>query len=252
MMSRIYKRNRRNERGNVLFLILIAVALFAALSYAVTQSSRSGGGNANEETNLVRSAAVTQYPASVRTAIIRMMVSSGVDATELEFNYGSALNTCTTTTACVFHPSGGGASPGLATADVMSGGVQGIWLYNSAYQIGGVGLTTGDESGSDIVAFLPGLSLSVCKKINTDLGIAHTDDNDGNLVGDAGIAIANVPTNAVEMDSSLPVGIETYAAAKTLDGPDFDGQPYGCADFNDGTAGTAAGDLVYYHVLVER
>ena len=54
------------EKGNVLFLILIAVALFAALSYAVTQSSRSGGGDANNETSLINSAQVTQYPASVR------------------------------------------------------------------------------------------------------------------------------------------------------------------------------------------
>ena len=87
--------NRISERGNVLFLILIAVALFAALSYAVTQSSRSGGGDAGSETSLVDSAQVTQYPAAVRTAIIRQIVSKNITASQLEFNSPTNFATCT-------------------------------------------------------------------------------------------------------------------------------------------------------------
>ena len=75
MTTTMIENKRSGERGNVLFLILIAVALFAALSYAVTQSTRSGSGDASGETNLISSAQLTQYPAGIRTSIVRMIIA---------------------------------------------------------------------------------------------------------------------------------------------------------------------------------
>ena len=65
------------ENGNVLFIILIAVALFGALSYAVTSSSRGGGKNANQEEMEMEIAKLDQYFALVRNTMIRLQLSNG-------------------------------------------------------------------------------------------------------------------------------------------------------------------------------
>ncbi|MBI4031193.1 MAG: hypothetical protein HY370_05905 [Proteobacteria bacterium] len=109
---------RSGERGNVLFLILIAVALFAALSYAVTQSTRSGTGDASSETSLVNSSTLTQYPAGIRTGLVRMIVSKGAVADDLAFNTPSDFPLGNNNFG-VFHPAGGQATYQLAPAYVM-------------------------------------------------------------------------------------------------------------------------------------
>ena len=73
-----------DQKGNVLFLILIAVVLFAAISYAVTQSSRSGG-SINKETALIQAAEIVQKANQIRVAIQRMKISNGCDETEIDF-----------------------------------------------------------------------------------------------------------------------------------------------------------------------
>lgn len=249
--------SRQGESGNVLFLILIAVALFAALSYAVTQSSRSGGGDASSERSLVNSAQITQYPASVRTSIVRMMVSNGTGVEAMNFDPPADFATaCTAAPApCVFHPEGGGATASAAPSEVMASGLQGEWIFSSSFQIENIGTTTANNNGNDLIAFLVGISPSVCKRINASLGIGTTDDTDGNGVGDAGVAVANIPVPGMGQISGN-LGIDDYVAAQLIDGPDFTGQPFGCADFDDATtdvnAATGDGRLVYYHVITER
>ncbi|NCC21537.1 MAG: hypothetical protein EOM26_03635 [Alphaproteobacteria bacterium] len=248
------KCSRQHEGGNVLFLILIAVALFAALSYAVTQSSRSGAGTADGETALVNSAQITQYPAAVRTSIVRMIIG-GVDVTELEFD--PPPYTDSTAGRRVFHPADGGATYVTAPPDVMHDGQQGTWVFSSSFQIVDIGTTgDGDATANDIIAFLPGVARSVCQKINSELGITGGTDTDGDGVP---VGMPTLPASATHaMTRQAPVDngtasslIGAAAAAATHHiGGAFAGQPFGCFDQTDGTQ--TAGDLVYYHVLVER
>ncbi len=244
-------KNRKGERGNVLFLILIAVALFAALSYAVTQSSRTGGGASDGESNLISSAQITQYPASVRTAIVRMIIN-GVATNQLEFNPPTDFGTLTQDRFGVFHPTGGAATRVTAPPDVMADGLQGTWVFTSDFGISNIGTTDVTNTSNDIIAFLVGVTEPVCQRLNTGLGIVITTDADTDGVPDAGIVIANIPVVADEMDNgNAGVGPAAAGASKRLLN-DFVGQPFGCADFDATTNQADDSDLVYFHVLVER
>ncbi len=64
---------KRNS-GNVLFLILIAVALFAALSYVVTQSSRTSGGSLSDEKIRLGASAMGQYVTLLRKEVLELMI----------------------------------------------------------------------------------------------------------------------------------------------------------------------------------
>ena len=250
MNNKRKQMNRDKESGNVLFLILIAVALFAALSYAVTQSSRTGGGASDGEKNLINSAQVTQYPASVRTAIVRMIID-GTSDSQMEFNPPPDFGSLTQNRFGVFHPQGGGATRVTAPPDVMADGLQGDWIFTSDFAINQIGTSVASNTGNEIIAFLVGVTESVCQKLNTELGVAVGTDADSDGVPDAGIVIANIPVAADEMDSGN-IGIGPDASgARRLSG-DFDGQPFGCADFNSLANAADDSDLVYYHVLIER
>lgn len=62
----------KSNSGNVLFLILIAVALFAALSYAVTSSSRGGGIDAKKDSSELIASEIMNYVSSLEQAVTRL------------------------------------------------------------------------------------------------------------------------------------------------------------------------------------
>ncbi|HQX28182.1 MAG TPA: hypothetical protein PKX38_09660, partial [Alphaproteobacteria bacterium] len=199
-------------------------------------SSRSGGGDAGNETNLISSAQITQYPSSVRTSIIRMMVSNNVTASELEFNAPSDFASCTSSnTRCVFHPAGGGATFVPAPVDVVTGTSPQPWVFNGENEVDLVGTTVGGDNPSsstaEIIAILPNVKEAICERINSELGIAS-------VPVETALDVTTQKVNGVTLVSG--------GAGGTIgEGSVLSGQAFGCFQ-------QPANTYYYYHVLIEQ
>lgn len=231
---------RQSEKGNVLFLILIAVALFAALSYVVTQSTRSGGGSTEREKNILSSAQMTQYPTALRTALIRLVLG-GVPIETVLFNDPVAFGTSTNLE--VFHPQGGGATFQSSPADLMANGSQGSWKYNAEMYVPGVG--TDVSGGNDVIAFLPGVTNGVCKQVNEELGISLTGCTLTSGVPQVTLSASTDVDRTMSTGYTFPGGPGTQLQC-TGGGSSFTRQASGC--FYD----LPRTRYVFYSVLLER
>lgn len=226
-------QRKTNENGNALFLILIAVALFAALSYAVTQSGR-GGGSIDNEKALILASQTTQYPASIRTAVTRMVIT-GTSVGTLDFATTGLGNTSDE----VFSANGGGVAiqppPANSTVDPAE-----VWQFLDAlhattgWYIENVGTNT-STSGRDIVAVLEGVTSGVCSQINRGLGITDAVQSNAavTFTGDGALAYT-AGGSANTFGLMYPVGDEVA-------------QPFACYE-----NGASSGNFVYYHGLVEQ
>jgi hypothetical protein len=216
------KHFKKTEKGNALFLILIAVALFAALSYAVTQSGRGGGG-VDREQALIAASQVTQYGAGLRTTVTRMVIT-GSAVTDLEFDSNNSDPTNE-----VFHTSGGGA---VDQAPPTSAGTSTVYNYlttngTNGHYITGVGTDTAG-SGQDVIVGVDGLTLAVCRAINSGLG----------LIAAPTVETTQVPMSAITAGTGA-AGDNAYSFNSNS------GEAFACVD-NTGN------NYTYYHALVEQ
>ncbi len=219
------------QKGNALFLILIAVALFAALSYAITQSGR-GGGNISKEQATISAAQVTEFAAVVRNAVTRMLIS-GTQVNTIDYDTSASGD------GAVFAADGGGVtyqSPPNNIGNAYGGAdgtVANTWGFKDlkdaakGYYMKNVG-TNNDVTGREALAYLNDISESVCGQINKGLGL------DG--IGQSA---------AVDFADGGGLGEATLTAGKNyVDGNG--GAPFIC--MINGNAGA----YVYYHALIEQ
>ena len=243
---------KHNEHGNALFLIFIAVALFAALSYAVTQSGR-GGGNVDRETLALNASDLVQYAALMRSTVDRIRLVNGCSDTEISFERepfdGSAPrdvnpNAPSDLSCHIFHPNGGG----LVFRNPMN--LQGALpiqtpmhisdiYFEATNRISGVGSTDSTDDSIDLLLMYSFLTEEACNEINRGLGI-------GNQIQDSDIRVLDL--GSMGFLGVYPLFGPSLSIGDEANGNDLIGQTAACVDE---TASGSAG-FHFYQVLIER
>lgn len=224
-----------SQSGSSLLIILVAVALFAALSYAISQQRESGKSLTNERTRLLASDVIdmgNKLADSVARLRLRQIPNTRISF-ENAIIAGYTNAACITDTCKIFSFDGGGRDWETPTPDISSGK---DWGFS-----GDLGIKDIGSGEAELLAFLPNISLDLCNRINILIGLYAT--------GGSPTVIATATANKF---------IGSYAGVPVLiAGAQIDGQKSACIQIS-APAGTAfvgtpySTDYVFYQVLETR
>lgn len=152
------------RKGNVLFFILIAVALFAALSYAVSNSFRGGTGTITTEQARVSAGELLRSMGDIRQGYQYLWVQQGCSLDDIDFT-----NPATTPFDCdMFHPQGAGVAYPNNLATYQTTGGSGLYTFyyvgnapSSGYGVDGLG-----TSADDHMVVLEDVTVEICQAVN--------------------------------------------------------------------------------------
>ncbi len=164
-----------SQSGNILFFILLAVALMAALSFTMMRGD-GGGHNVDREKLLIYSTGVEQYGAELKQAI-EIVLDTGISETEISFAHASAPSEygdemVDPVTTQIFSFSGGKADYRTPKTEISSASQ---WEFYGESQMPQVG-----SSNADLIAVLPDVTKDFCdvfnKRVGLDITSTYPDD----------------------------------------------------------------------------
>ena len=237
------------QAGSILFMILLAIIVFAALSYAVTQNFRGGGKDASSEDLRATASAIIQYGALLESTVSRTRLVNNIPEWGLDFDDGpgpsvaTANSSCSNTNCRIFKQPGRDGliqslkfgeeiiDPRWRTQYPALGGGSGSVNYFLMVQVQNVGTAL-----PDLIITVSGLSPQLCSAVNDILwGTPSGYGNEG-YVGGADFNYTGTIT-------ALPTTFGVFGD----EAPFFKGKSYGCI----GRENTGYGGDFYY-VLIER
>ena len=179
--------NRTAERGSVFYIILIAVALFAALMFTFTRSARQGGSSLSGKQAELAATSILSDAQNFQTMIQRV-TDRGVSESSLSFEtpqspaYANA--DCTDETCRIFAGGRRYPAPDGSWLDASQSARPwyGKWWFTGETCVYLVGTGGNDcfqqpDSAMDLVVILPWVRRDICLRINSDLGVENRNGN---------------------------------------------------------------------------
>lgn len=215
----------RSRRGNILFLILLAIVLFAALSYAImSQRDQAGGGMSREAANAA-AADIDNFVVNLSAGVQRMMLVKGIPLAQVDFrdpdnyNYNgtkrdSANQNCQTNECNVFHPDGGGvisrnfASYGIT--EMPQPGYLGVYVANGSREYLVANFVNVGTSQSEVITTVNNIKPEICRAYNRRMGISECPNVSGSgswtaFWGTPGVVETNLASSSVNTWSGTEI-----------------------------------------------
>jgi len=218
---------RSRESGNVFFIVMLGVVLFAALMFTFSRSARQGGENMSSRKTEAIVSDLLSYSQSVARATNRVMSSGKYSEADLDFDNGVVAGYanagCGADTECkIFNPAGGAVNWKNPPPEVSASN----WVISGENAVPDIG----DDTAADLVLLLSGLNATVCAAINAKAGVA-----------------VSLPQDTDDIDTGKFTG--TFANTERI-GADADlgGQRAGCIQ----NTVPNPDEYVFYYVLWER
>lgn len=167
-----------SEAGGIIIWIMIMVALFAALSYAVSQGSRSGTQSISSEQASLAATEILDYATAVKRVVQELQIN-GCSDTEISFenNVVSGYtnpNSPSDNSCHIFHPNGGGLQYLNFSSDRYDSTYNGQSNFQENIFTGAVAVEGIGTSSEDLIFTIPYVQSSICENINEKMDMGTT------------------------------------------------------------------------------
>lgn len=171
----IKRDERAKESGSAIVWILVMIALFAALSYAISDGTRGGTAQLTAQQADLAATEILDYASSIKRAVQELQIN-GCSDTEVSFDNafvsGYSHNNAPSDNSChVFHPNGGGLSYTKPHINNLDSSQSGNANYGDWLTSGSVAITDLNSTDTDLTLYLPYLKSDICSALNKKINI---------------------------------------------------------------------------------